>query len=163
VTSPADELLLRLEAATERLRGLASRDPAPGALTDADGRTGERWDWGQVWAHLAEFPPYWMAQVRTLLARPGDEPVPFGRVASDPDRIAAVERDRSTPTKELWVRLFTDLDELRRLIGELRPEDWEREGLHQALGVMAMPRIFEEFLVGHLESHARQLESLLPG
>ena len=72
-------------------------------------------------------------------------------------------RDRSTPTKELWVRLFTDLDELRRLIGELRPEDWERQGLHQTLGVMAMPRIFEEFLVGHLESHARQLESLLPG
>jgi hypothetical protein len=57
-------------------------------------------------------------------------------------------------------RLSRHLDELRGLIRDLRPGDWERQGLHPTLGVMDMPAVFDDFLVGHLESHADQLDGL---
>lgn len=160
MTSPAQGFAERLGAVRSRLARLAAMPP-PETFTDADARTGERWEWGQAWAHVAEFPGYWMRQVRLSLAVPGDEPVPFGRVSSDPARIAAIEADRHTSTADIWARVSNDLDQLGRLIGELSDEQWGRRGIHSTLGVMDMPRIFNEFLVGHLESHAGQLEGLL--
>lgn len=156
----AQELTDRLGLVRPRLERLAATPP-PDALTDPDARTGERWEWGQAWAHIAEFPAYWMHQVRVSLDAPGDAPVPLGRVSSDPERIGAIETDRHTPPALLWARVSADLDELRTLIGELTDEQWMRLGRHSTLGVMDMPRIFHEFLVGHLESHAEQLEGLL--
>jgi len=156
----ADELVDRLEVVGARLGRLAGM-PAPPALTEPDARTGERWDWGQVWAHVAEFPAYWTNQIRVALAAGGDEPVPFGRVSSDPDRVGAIERDRRTPAAELWARTAPDLDEARALILGLDALGWRLRGLHSTLGVMSMSKILNEFVVGHLESHAGQLEGLV--
>src|SRR5919198_752694 len=73
-----------------------------GRLTSPDPPTGERWEWGQVWAHLSEFCPYWMGQVRLVLESPqSEDPMPFGRVKSDPARVAAIEADRGRPPAEL--------------------------------------------------------------
>lgn len=160
MNGPASDFIARLDAVRPRLERLAATPP-PAALTDPDARTGERWEWGQAWAHVAEFPAYWTRQVRFFLDLPGDEPVPFGRVSSDPDRLGAIEADRHTPATQLWARVSEDLDELRTLIEELTDDQWRRRGLHSTLGVMGMPEIFDEFLVGHLESHAIQLEGLL--
>jgi hypothetical protein len=160
VNRVAQEFTDRLDRVRPRLERLAAA-ATPDALTDPDARTGERWEWGQVWAHVAEFPAYWIRQVRVSLDAPGEGPVPFGRVSSDPERIGAIESDRHTSPASLWARVSADLDELRTLIGELTEEQWAWLGLHSALGVMDMPKIFDEFLVGHLESHAEQLEGLL--
>jgi len=151
--------LARVDEIEERLRRHASSPVADG-LTDPDPPTGERWNYGQIWAHLGEFVPYWAEQVRMVADPARDEPVPFGRIKSDPDRIAAIERDRLTATGELMDRVSGQLAGLRGLITELPPDAWDRRGLHQTLGVMDMSRIFEEFLVGHLESHAGQLDGL---
>jgi hypothetical protein len=129
-------------------------------LTEPDPPSGERWDWGQVWAHLAEFVPYWCGEVRLIVRAGGTEPVPMGRVKTDPARVAAIEADRHRPPQELMVRLTGHLDDLRALMGSLTPEDWERRGLHSTLGIMTMSVIFEEFLVGHLEGHADQLDGV---
>ena len=159
---PAEALLERLEAVRAHLERLAGEQRPAGALTEADEPSGERWEWGQVWAHTAEFPAYWMARLREVLARPDTgEPPPFGRTSSDPDRIGAIERDRSTPVAQLLIGLRGDLDDLRDLLAELSAKDWERSVRHPTLGVLDMPRVFEEFLVGHLEGHARQLDGLL--
>jgi hypothetical protein len=159
---PAEALLERLEAVLAHLERLAGEQPPEGALTEADEPTGERWEWGQVWAHTAEFPAYWMARLREVLAKPDTgEPPPFGRTKTDPDRIGAIERDRHTPPQRLLVRLRGDLDDLRDLLSELSAKDWGRSVRHPTLGVLDMPRVFEEFLVGHLEGHARQLDGLL--
>jgi DinB superfamily len=161
--TPAEGFLERLEAARSRLERLARQEPAPGGLTDADEPSGERWDWGQVWAHVAEFPSYWMARVREVLAEPPPaEPPPFGRTKADPGRVAAIERDRHAAVPELLTRLRADLDDLRDLIAEMSPADWRRQVRHPTLGVMDVERVFEDFLVGHLEAHAAQLEGLLP-
>ena len=81
--SVADGYLARLDAVEARLAALAESSPPPDALTGADPSSGERWDRGQVWAHLAEFIPYWIAQSRPILeAQPSGEPVRFGRTKS---------------------------------------------------------------------------------
>jgi hypothetical protein len=154
-----DDLLARLYAVADRLRTHA-RTPAPSGLTPPDPPTGERWDWGQVWAHLAEFIPYWMGQVRLALAAEEDPPMSFGRVKSDPDRVAAIERDRHRPVPELMDRLEGHLKDLVRSIESLSTEEWARRVAHPTLGVMDMHRVFDEFLVGHLEQHADQLDHL---
>jgi hypothetical protein len=155
----AKGFLHRLDAVTERLAVHAVARP-PTGLTEADASTGERWDWGQIWAHLAEFPAYWMGQIRAMLEIRGSEPVPFGRISSDPARIAAIERQRSTEPATLWDHLSNDLDELRSVLVELSPAQWEALGVHRTLGVMDLPKIVDQFLVGHLEAHADQLDQL---
>lgn len=158
--APGGAFLARLDAVQQRLSPYGSARPA-GGLTDPDPPTGERWDWGQVWAHLAEFVPYWGTEVERILGLPASEdPVPFGRVKSDPHRVEAIETDRDVPPDELLARLVTQLDELRMLLRRMDESDWARRGLHSTLGEMGMPRIVEEFLVGHLEAHAHQLDGL---
>src|SRR5437867_3109062 len=85
---PADAFLLRLEYVAMRLQNHAAAPPAPG-LTDPDPPTGEQWEWGQVWAHLAEFVPYWTSQMRLILEARDRQPIPYGRTKDDPGRIAA--------------------------------------------------------------------------
>lgn len=160
LTEPAEGFVARVDAARERLAGLAAM-AAPAGLTEPDPPTGERWDWGQVWAHLAEFVPFWSKEIRSVAGAEGTGPVPFGRVKGDPGRVGAIEADRHTPPGELFDRLSGQLDDLKALLGGLSPESWERSGVHQTLGVMPMPRMVEEFVVGHLEQHAEQLEGLL--
>jgi hypothetical protein len=160
---PAEGFLERLEAVRIRLERLAGRESPAGSLTDPDEPSGERWEWGQVWAHAAEFPAYWMARIREVLAVPAGVPPPFGRTKADPDRIGAIERDRSMPVERIMIRLRGDLDDLRDLLAEMSAGDWERRVEHQTLGVMDMSRVSDQFLVGHLEAHAEQLEGLLGG
>lgn len=159
---PAADLRSRLSAVRDRL-GRLSATPPPGGLTDPDQPSGERWEWGQVWAHLAEFVPYWIRQVDVILRADAPGPVPFGRTKTDPARIAAIERDRGRPVPELWERMRGQLDELGARMEALTQEDWSKRGLHPTLGEMDIPRVFVEFEVGHLEQHADQLEALVTG
>jgi hypothetical protein len=156
-----DECLARLDAVETRLGAAAAAEPHAGALTDADPASGERWDRGQVWAHLAEFIPYWIRQTRPVISgQPSGEPVPFGRTKSDPERIGAIERDRHEAVSSLWASTKEDIALLRTFLSALEPEQWLAVGLHPARGPMTVAEINDEFLVGHLEQHADQLASL---
>lgn len=148
----------RLDDVERRFAALATRTAT--GLTDADPRTGEQWDAGQVWAHTAEFPGYWLRELATVVDCWHGEPVPFGRVKTDPDRIAAIERDRATDPALLAARVRAGIAAIRERLATLPPEAWDARGSHSTLGVMDAERIVEEFLVGHLEEHATQLESL---
>jgi hypothetical protein len=92
---PAADFLQRLAAVEVRLRDL-SRKRLDGR-TDPDSATGESWDAGQIWAHLADFVPYWISQVERVLAADSPDPVPFGRARANADH-PAMERDRSGMT-----------------------------------------------------------------
>ena len=160
---PAEGFLERLEVARAHVERLAEATPPAGALTDADEPTGEQWEWGQVWGHIAEFPAYWTARLREVFAQPASaDPVPFGRSRTDPVRLAAIEEGRGLSADQVIVPLRGDLDDVRDLLADMSAADWERHVHHQVLGEMDMPRALEVFLVGHLEEHAAQLEGLLP-
>ena len=107
--------------------------------------------------------PYWVGEVRAILAGEGTRPVPFGRTKTDPERVAAVERDRHADPRELMARIAGHVAELRQLARALGDDDWGIVATHPTLGEMAMSEIFDEFLVGHLEQHADQLEELRVG
>ena len=160
MNAKAAPFLGRLEIVRDRLRELAEVGWSDG-LTEPDPPTGERWEWGQVWAHTAEFIPFWLGQIDQILAAPGDGPAPFGRTKSDQGRIGAIERDRDAPVSELWSRIEGQTDDLRAALDGLSESDWARSASHPTLGTMTMPEIVEEFLVGHLEQHADQLQSLI--
>ncbi|MBJ7594762.1 MAG: hypothetical protein JF886_07855 [Candidatus Dormibacteraeota bacterium] len=152
----------RLDAVEERLRAHAARDFPTEALTAPDPLTGERWEAGQVWAHVAEFIPYWLGEAGLVVEHRGDQPVPFGRTKSDRVRIAAIERDRSTDQGRLWRRTAGDIASLRAFLDGLGDSAWSARGFHPTLGTMDLSQIIEEFLVGHVEQHAGQLDQLLP-
>jgi hypothetical protein len=158
--STRDEFLARLDAVETRLGAAAHADPQPAALTDADPRSGERWDRGQVWAHVAEFIPYWIRQATPVINETSGEPVRFGRTSADPERIGAIERDRREPVDALWGTTRADIGVLRTFLSGLQPDQWLAIGIHPSKGAMTMSDITEEFLVGHLEQHADQLELL---
>ena len=157
------ELIDRLDAVEERLAARAAVQTRSDARTAPDPGSGERWDVGQVWAHLAEFVPYWIDQARGVISAYEDEPVPFGRTKSDAGRVAAIERDRTQPLSVLWSDAHTDIESLRHFLETLDDRAMEARGVHPTRGVMRMDRILEEFLVGHLEEHAGQLDELAAG
>ena len=79
-TTGIEAIHQRLGRVERRLADHAAR-PLPTTLSDPDPGAEERWEAGQVRAHLAEFPGYWLDQVRTLLAaaHDGAEAPAFGR------------------------------------------------------------------------------------
>lgn len=156
--TPHGDLLARMAVAEGRLAAFAE-DPPPG-LTDADPATGEQWDAGQAWAHVAEFVPFWQGEIEKILAGSGAEPVPFGRTSADPGRVGAIEAGRHEPPAEQMARLAASLMRLRTYLVSLTDAQWATRGMHSRLGEMTVARIVERFLVGHLEEHAEQLEKL---
>jgi hypothetical protein len=159
--STSDRSLARLDAVEARLAAAAASEPPPGALTGADPDSGERWDRGQIWAHLSEFIPYWIAQAGPVLrGQFSRAPVPFGRTKGDSERIGAIERDRRAPVSVLWADTRADIAGLRAFLGSMQPDQWEIRGLHPTLGAITVDELIERFLVGHLEQHADQLEGL---
>jgi len=162
---PRDQLLQRLTAVERRLHQHAHRDASTilDRRTDPDPPTGETWAWGQVWAHLAEFLPYWLAEARDVISSYAGEPVPFGRTKSDPERVAAIERDRNAAVHALWQRIHDGIGEIHTFLRELPDGAWAVRGEHPTLGVMPLAQIVDEFMVGHLEQHAAQLDGLASG
>ncbi|MCU1373552.1 MAG: DinB superfamily [Actinomycetia bacterium] len=149
----------RLDRAEARLLAHA-RAGMPAGLTDADAATGERWDAGQVWAHLAEFGDYWLHELRLVLAGTGTEPTPFGRVKSDPVRIAAIEAGRHRRDAEHVTAVQAAIGRLRDLLAGMDDAAWARVGRHQTLGDLDVPAQLQHFHVGHYEEHADQLDGL---
>jgi hypothetical protein len=162
MNAEVDALIARMGDVERRLAEHAA-GPVPAGLSEPDPGGEERWEAGQVWAHLAEFPSYWMNQIRGILAKRDSgvpEPIPFGRVKTDAGRVGAIERDRHESPAALMRRVRDSLawvaDELRAM-----PEEaWGALGRHPTLGEMTVRPIAERFIVAHLEEHADQLDSM---
>ena len=159
MTAAVDSLVERLADAERRLAEHADR-PLPPGMTEPDPDGDERWEAGQVWAHLAEFPGYWLAQAQRVVALPTNEPVPFGRVKTDAGRIEAIERDRDTDPAALLARVRSSLAEVTAAARALPQDAWSLRGMHPSRGEMTVREIVDRFIVAHLEEHAAQLDGL---
>jgi hypothetical protein len=131
-----------------------------GGHTEPDPGASEVWDAAQVWAHLAEIGAYWLAELEKVVDAASDEPVPFGRVKTDPARIAAIAEGRRRDVSVNAEATRRGLHALRAYLAGLGKDDWQRRGRHQTLGDMDVSRQLEEFHVGHVEQHLDQLDGL---
>ena len=159
VDTGPEGLRARLDAAEVRLAQQAALG-LPAGTTDPEAETGERWEAGQVWAHVAEFVPYWHDELERVIGQYDGEPVPFGRVKSDAGRVAAIEAGRSENPERQMERISDAIERLQRFLDGLGLAEWSAEGRHQTRGVMDTEHIVEHFLVRHIEEHAEQLERL---
>ncbi len=160
-----DDLLDRLQAART---GLAATRPAVEAgapwpiAAVYDDSDEARWGPGEVLAHLAEMAQYWQGEIeRVLDGTP--EPVPFGRIATDPVRIGLVGRDRSLPPRVLYDRIDDALGRFDQRWRTLTPADLARRGLHPSRGELTVAEMPDRFIVGHLADHVSQIERILAG
>lgn len=159
MSASIDSLLARLTEVERRLAERAAA-PVPAGLTEPDELTDERWEAGQVWAHLAEFPGYWLGQVQRVIAQPTHGAIPFGRVKTDVGRVEGIERERHTDPAALLERVRASLAEVEDAVRSWPPEIWRLRGAHPTLGEMTVERMVEHFIVDHLEEHADQLDRL---
>lgn len=151
----AQAWLDRLDAVERRLVHSAAAGPRPG-LTEPDPGGDERWEWGQVWAHIAELGGYWLDQLDDVLAGAAS----FGRTKKDPNRVASIEAGRHADCSVHLATARRAMARLRRLVAGLGEQGWSARSAHPTLGPMGVDDILQHFLVGHYEEHAEQLEGL---
>ncbi|HVM31421.1 MAG TPA: hypothetical protein VM305_11705 [Candidatus Limnocylindrales bacterium] len=149
----------RLDDIERRIATLES-DALPAGLTDPDPGSAERWEAAQVWAHMAEFIGYWHQQLGSVIGEFAGDPVPFGRIKTDPGRIAAIDLGRQEPVQDLIRRTRDALAGFRRDMGAFGTAEWNAIGVHETRGEMDVEGIVERFIVAHLEEHLDQLEAL---
>ncbi|HEY3072270.1 MAG TPA: DinB family protein [Candidatus Limnocylindrales bacterium] len=156
-------LLERLSTASDSLLELrpAVESGSPWPLSNSIGVEPEaHWGPPEVLAHVAEMLPFWLGEIERVIAG-ADEPVPFGRVATDQLRIGVIERDRSLPPRELFDRVASDVARYRRRLGELDDAAVGKRGLHPTRGELTIAEILERFATSHLEEHVEQLRETL--
>ena len=156
----------RIETAARALADMGNDIEAlgPWPLAEQFGTEPEA-SWGppEVLAHVSEMLPYWLGEIERIVAAPATaDPVPFGRVSSDPVRVAIIGRDRTIPIRELLARVLADARRVRARLRELDASGMAgRTGLHPRLGEMALPDIAERFLATHASEHVLQLRDIL--
>lgn len=144
--------------------GLAPRaiEGEPWALAEDFG-TGPEASWGprEVLAHLVEMLPFWLGELERVVAGDGSEPVPFGRIADDANRLGMIERERTLPLPVLFQRVDAGLVAWAGRLPTLSQVDLTRVGLHPRDGLMPVADMPNRFVIGHAEGHAEQLERAL--
>jgi len=152
------DFVARLNDVEKRLDALAAVTPA--GLTEPDPGGTERWQAGQVWAHMAELVPYWHGEVESIIASYDGDPVPFGRTKEDPARLAGIELGRRAAVKLFQGRLHEGISELKRYLAARTSPEWNAVGQHVTRGEMDVEAVVGRFVVAHLEEHADQLDGL---
>jgi len=136
-------------------------EPWPAGPVSGDGPEAE-WGPPEVLAHTSEMLQYWLGEIERVVAG-SLEPVPFGRVATDPLRTLTIERDRALPTGELISRIQSSVGRYAARLPQLSAADWQKRGLHPRLGEMTVEAMLQRFVVSHLAEHAVQLREALGG
>ena len=121
-------------------------------------------DWGprEVLAHINEMLSYWTSELTQVVA--GDASgaaVPFGRVASDPLRLARIAADRELPAGELLDAIAANIEATTGFVDRLDPAALERVGEHPTRGEITVAASLDRFIASHLEDHVRQMRSIL--
>jgi hypothetical protein len=118
------------------------------------------WVARETLVHVVEMLPYWQGEIERIVAGPG-EAIPFGRGPGDLMRILAIDRDRTLPVTELYLRLDNAIERLVRRLLELDDRQCARHGLHPTRGDMTVTQIVEEMLAAHIEEHCDQMAASL--
>lgn len=148
----AARLETAVKAFVERLQPLSTR------IARRQPDDGE-WSVGQLAAHCSEIYPYWAKQISALRQNPGK---PFGRVATDAERIQYVDDHKNDTLETLVAAIQRGAAEAAAALRSYSDDEWRAvTGIHSARGEMDMDFIANLFLAGHAEEHVKQLDETL--
>lgn len=151
--STHEDLVAQLASAPDLLdAALATGGSAPAAGEASSEAAGEEgWNTSEIIGHLCDAARYWGARMR--LAAHEDRPTlqPF-----DQDGLVRLAAYRYVPP-DMLAREFRLISASNvALLRGLRPEDWERVGVHTERGPLTI-RQMVEIEVAHELEHARSL------
>lgn len=158
VTARFDDARRRVEATRA---GVLAGDPWP--LSARFDHTPEA-SWGppEILAHLVEMVPFWERELdRVARAAPDAPPTPFGRIATDADRLAEIERLRTMPPVELYRLLDDALASIADRWADWPPAARASIGLHPTRGELSVEAGVERFILSHVGEHIDQLEAIV--
>jgi hypothetical protein len=156
--SDLHELRTRLRAAQGRI--LAVPATGPGVFGAPDPKTGERWNAGNVLGHVAEMLPFWVDQVRGVLA--GRKEVGRG-VEGYERRKQGIEAGATLTEEELRTRVESGVSLAAVLLDEMSPADLQRRIVYRRRDgeeEATLGELVDQLIVGHLDEHAQQLAEL---
>jgi hypothetical protein len=155
-SSNGEQEAARLERAVSAYAEMARKiSPEFLASVPAEGE----WTIGELTAHSAEIYHYWAVEVQKLKSNPHQ---PFGRTATDSERIAFVEQHQNDPLPALIETMERGASEAAAVLRSFSDEEWRTvTGQHSARGIMDMDFISNLFIAGHAEEHLKQLEETL--
>jgi hypothetical protein len=158
MTDTLDGLKQRLNSAAQELRGITAT--GPGIYGAPDPQTGERWNAGNVLGHVAELLPFWVDQIRGVMAGRAE----IGRgVEGYERRKAGIETGTKLDEARLREQVEIGLMQARSLLDGMALSDLDRRVMYRTRrgdreGTLG--QFLDELIVGHLEAHARQLAEL---
>jgi uncharacterized damage-inducible protein DinB len=149
-----DEHLSRLSRTADELataiKGVAD--------VDLSRRPDEKnWSAKEVVCHLRDTEESFMARFQSVMVMDDPKFLPV-----EPDRWAAERQYLRNDGREALEAFRRRRDESLRFLRELRPEQWERGGLHATRGRMTI-RDFVELMAWHDDNHLDQLKRALAG
>jgi hypothetical protein len=135
----------------------------PGQPGPPDEKTGERWDRANALGHVAEMLPFWTSQMRGIIG--GGTEVGRGE-AGQLRRRAGIDSGRVASEEDLRGSVAAGVEGLLLLLDEMREEDLDRHAHYRSQSGesdVELRQLLDTLLVGHLEEHVQQLESLRGG
>jgi uncharacterized damage-inducible protein DinB len=149
-----DEHLSRLSRTADELATAIKRV----ADVDLSRRPDEKnWSAKEVVCHLRDTEESFMARFQSVMVMDDPKFLPV-----EPDRWAAERQYLRNDGREALEAFRRRRDESLRFLRELRPEQWERGGLHATRGRMTI-RDFVELMAWHDDNHLDQLKRALAG
>src|SRR5487761_2154894 len=150
-----DELVALLASAPDQLEvalaAIAPTPPASEASADDALAGEERWTPSEIVGHLCDAARYWGARMRLALYEDTPQLEEF-----DQDAFVRLAAYRYTPIEALAREYRLVSATTVALLRGLRPDQWERVGVHPEVGPLTIRRMVE-IAAGHELNHARQL------
>lgn len=139
----ADDLAAALKGMPE---AIAAKRPAEKA-----------WAAKEVVCHLRDVEELWLNRFQTILANDEPKLLPI-----DPDAWALDRQYLRNDAGEALASFRRRRRETLDFLAALKPEQWERAGLHSSRGRLTV-RDFVGFMAGHDDNHLDQLKRALDG
>lgn len=158
VSARLDEVRGRVDATRERV---LAGDPWP-LSARFDHAPEASWGPPEILAHLVEMVPFWHRELDRVAGAAADAPpTAFGRIATDDDRLAEIERLRTLPPVELYRLLDDALGAFADRWAGWSEAARARTGVHPTRGELSVEAGVDRFIIAHLGEHADQLERIV--
>jgi hypothetical protein len=126
-----------------------------------DPETGERWNAGNVLAHVAEMLPFWVDQLNGVIAGRSE----LGRGEAGYERRKEGIRSGTLVSEEhLRESLDAGVAAARKLLDDMPSDVLDRRVVYHTLRgdrEETVAAAIDDLIVAHLEAHAKQLEALV--